>query len=96
MGVKLAQATVSAGSLAALIPGAPKSWQPEQNLPFRPPTCGSSPRGVSKGWRRDLSLKLPLEPLQGLRECGNGVRNAELAIGGGGEMGAKLVSAHHY
>lgn len=51
MGVKLAQAAVSAGSLAALIPGAPKSWQPERNLPPSPPRAtyvwlfpGVSPR----------------------------------------------------
>lgn len=54
------------------------------------------PRSVSKDWRRDLSLELPVALLRGPRGYKNGDRNAILAIGGGDEMGTKPVSAHPY
>lgn len=58
MGMKLAQATASASSLVALMPGAPESWPPERTFPLGPwrATCMSP------------NVALPQECLQGLEE----------------------------
>lgn len=102
MGMKLAQATASAGSLAALMPGAPESQPPEQTFPLGPRRMtrvspnAALPRSVFKDWRRDSSLELTVAFLGGPPGCRNGDRNAVLVIGDGRKIGAELVSACCY
>ena len=102
MGMKLAQATVSAGSLVALMPGAPESWPPDRTFPLGPwrtaPISPNAavPRSVSKDWRRDSSLELTVALLGGPLGCGNGNRNAALVIGDGDKIRAELVSVCRY
>lgn len=102
MGMKLTQATTSAGSLMVLMPTAPGRWPPEATFPlglqrtahlFAHTALHSN---VLKDWGRNLSLKLPVGLLGGAAGCGNGDRDTALVAGAGAETGAELVPAFPY
>lgn len=102
MGMKLAQANASAGSIPALMPGAPESQPPRQTFslgPWRVTHVSPHvvlPRSISKYQRRDSSLELTVSLLATLLQHGNGNRNATLAIGVGDKVRAELESACCY
>lgn len=100
--MKLAQATASAGSILALMPGVPESRPPERTFSLGPwrvthvsPNVVLS-RSISKDWRRGSSLEPTVSLLVTLLQCGNGNRNATLAIGVGDKVRAELESACCY